>query len=104
MIFCCVLLRRDNLIEVGGIDTTLPGGDDFDMSIRMKKAGKKILIAPECFLIHHAFKTGTRVKGDHTKPMGWNSQEMSDNTNRALIQKHGFKTWLDLIMRQSIGT
>lgn len=93
LIFFTVMVRRSHLEEVGGIDTMLPGGDDFDLSIRLRKAGKHLVVDPGAFIIHHGFKTGTRVKGNHTTAGGWNSQEMSDRTNKYLISKHGFKEW-----------
>jgi len=97
LIFFTVMVRRSHLDAAGGIDTTLPGGDDFDLSIRLRKAGYNILMDPGAFIIHHGFKTGTRVHGEHTTKGGWNSQEMSDRTNKFLIQKHGFKTWWDTV-------
>ena len=93
LIFFTVMVRRSHVEAVGGIDTTLPGGDDFDLSIRLRKAGFNLVVDPGAFIIHHGFKTGTRVHGDHSTKGGWNSQEMSDRTNKALIQKHGFKDW-----------
>lgn len=93
LIFFTVMVRRSHYDAVGGIDTQLPGGDDFDLSIRFRKAGYNIVIDPTSFIIHHGFKTGTRVKGDHTQKGGWNSQEMTDRTNKYLITKHGFKDW-----------
>jgi len=97
LIFFTVMVRRSHLEEVGGIDTTLPGGDDFDLSIRLRKAGHNLVVDPTAFIIHHGFKTGTRVKGDHTTSGGWNSQEMTDRTNKFLIQKHGFRKWWESI-------
>jgi GT2 family glycosyltransferase len=94
LIFFTVMVRRKYLEEVGGIDTTLPGGDDFDLSMRLRKAGKVCLINPDAFLIHHGFKTGVRVRGDHNIQGGWNSIEMSERTNQALIRKHGFKDFI----------
>lgn len=94
LIFFTVMVRRAHLDEVGGIDTTLAGGDDFDLSIRFRKAGRRLLINPDCFLIHHGFKTGTRLRGDHTTAGGWNSPQMQERTNIGLIRKHGFKTFL----------
>lgn len=93
LIFFTVMVRRSHYDEVGGIDTQLPGGDDFDLSIRFRKAGKHILIDPGAFIIHHGFKTGERIKGDQATPGGWNSQDMTDRTNKYLISKHGFKDW-----------
>lgn len=90
----CVLVRRSALDEVGGIDDTLPGGDDFDLSIRLRKAGYKCVIQPKTFIYHHGFVTGTKVHGGPKDPNGWNSIEMTDRTNQGLIRKHGFKEFL----------
>jgi len=93
LIFFTVMLRRKHLEEVGGIDTSLPGGDDFDLSIRLRAKGYNLVIDPGAFIIHHGFKTGERIKGDPSTSGGWNSVEMTERTNQALIRKHGFKTW-----------
>lgn len=95
LIFFTVMLRRSDLEAAGGIDTSAPGGDDLDLSIRLRKMGKRLVVNPDAFIIHHAFKTGTRVRGDHTVADGWNSKEMIDKTNRWLIQKHGFKAYME---------
>lgn len=95
LIFFTVMLRRSDLEAAGGIDTSAPGGDDLDLSIRLRKMGKHLLINPDAFLIHHAFKTGTRIRGDHTVAGGWNSKDMIDKTNQWLIQKHGFKMFME---------
>lgn len=100
LIFFCVMLRRDVLDQVGFIDETLPGGDDFDLSIRMRKAGKKLFVHPKTFIIHHGFQTGTRVHGDSDKDGGWNSRKMIERTNQALIRKHGFRNWFKTISQQ----
>ncbi len=97
LIFFTVMLRRAHIEAVGGIDTGLPGGDDFDLSIRLRKAGFHLVVDPGAFIIHHGFKTGERVKGSHTTKGGWNSIEMSDRTNQYLIRKHGFKEWWNAI-------
>lgn len=93
LIFFTVMIRRRDLDAAGGIDTSAPGGDDFDLSIRLRKLGKKLLVTPDAFIIHHGFKTGTRVRGEADQVGGWNSKEMTDETNRWLIQKHGFKSF-----------
>ena len=87
----CVFVRRSDLDAAGGIDDTLPGGDDFDLSIRLRKLGKKLVICRDVFVFHHGFKSGERLRGTSDRPGGWNSVEMSENTNMALIKKHGFK-------------
>lgn len=95
LIFFTVMIRRSDLYKAGGIDTSAPGGDDFDLSIRLRKLGKKLVINPDAFIIHHGFKTGERVRGGAATTNGWNSQEMSDRTNRWLIQKHGFRDFFN---------
>lgn len=100
-IFFTVVLRRDALDKVGGVDDQLPGGDDIDMSIRLTQAGYRIRLNTEAFIIHHGFKTGERVHGGPSIKYGWNSPEMSERTNQALIQKHGFKRFFATICSQS---
>lgn len=97
LIFFTVMVRRSDLEVAGGIDTSAPGGDDLDMCMRFRKLGKSVVVNPDAFIIHHAFKTGERVKGGTDKPGGWNSKEMSDRTNRWLIQKHGFKSYMETL-------
>lgn len=104
LIFFTVMLRRADVDAAGGIDKELPGGDDFDMSIRLRSLGKKLVIDPGAFLIHHGFKTGTRVYGDGYAGVknGWNSPEMIERTQHALIRKHGFKTFVTYYYNQLV--
>lgn len=102
LIFLCVMMKRKDLDFVGGVDETLPGGDDIDVSIRMRNAGLKLYVNPDCFLIHHGFQTGERVKGGPDKEGGWNSKQMQERTNKALIQKHGFRTFIETVGRQCV--
>jgi len=102
VIFLCAMMRRSDLDACGGVDETLPGGDDIDLSIRMRLLGKKIYVQPSSFLVHHGFSTGTRVKGGPEIAGGWNSREMSERTNQALIRKHGFKTYIEAIGYQVV--
>jgi len=94
----CVLLRKSALEKVGGIDDTLPGGDDFDLSIRLTDAGYKLILDKSVFIFHHGFKTGIRTKGDSNVNGGWNSFEMQQKVNTALITKHGFKRWQEFML------
>lgn len=95
LIFFTVMIRREHYNLAGMLDTSCPGGDDIDLSIRLRKIGKKLVVNPDAFLIHHAFKTGERVRGGPNVAGGWNSQEMQERTNKWLIQKHGFKTYME---------
>ena len=91
----CVFFRRCDLEAAGGVDETLPGGDDFDYSIRLRNIGKKLVICRDVFIYHHGFKTGERLKGGPDRPGGWNSVEMSDRTNAWLIRKHSFADFIN---------
>lgn len=96
LIFFTVMLRRKDLEAVGGIQLSPTGsGDDLDLSIRLRKAGKKLILNPDAFLIHHAYKTGEKVRGPATVAGGWNSKDMMEKTRAWLIQKHGFKTYME---------
>lgn len=104
LIFFTVMLRRADLDAVGGVDLTLPGGDDFDLSMRLRQAGKQVVVDPGAFIIHHGFKTGTRVYGDGYAGVknGWNSPEMIERTAHALIRKHGFKNFVAYYYNQVV--
>lgn len=93
----CLMVRRAALMEVGGVDDSLPGGDDLDLSIRLRQGGYKLVCNRNVFVYHHGFKTGNRVYGDVQQRNGWNSYEMYHKTNTALIQKHGLIAWWDMI-------
>jgi len=89
----CMLVRRDALEKAGGVDTTLPGGDDIDLSIRLRDAGYRLLCRRDCFVYHHGSVTGNRLQAGY-----WNSDTMQEKTNMALIRKHGmFKFWETLL-------
>lgn len=87
----CLLVRRADLEAAGGVDVSLPGGDDLDLSIRLRALGKNLLVDRNVFIYHHGFKTGERVHG-----ADWNSLAMQERTNNALINKHGLPAFLDL--------
>jgi GT2 family glycosyltransferase/predicted SAM-dependent methyltransferase len=94
----CMLVRRSALDEVGGVDDSLPGGDDLDLSIRLRNAGYKLIVDRDVFVFHHGFKTGERVHGTADKAGGWNSYEFKDATDHALIKKHGLRAWYETMM------
>jgi len=88
-----MLTRRSTLDEIGGIDDNFPTGDDIDLSIRFLKNGYSLLANKSAFIYHHGFQTGNKLHGGPEKPGGWNSRKMADDTNRAIIRKHGFKAY-----------
>lgn len=91
LIGLCLMVRRTDLNAVGGIDATLPGGDDLDLSVRLRSLGKYLVCDKTVFVYHHGFKTGQKVHGSD-----WNSVAMTERTNHALIRKHGLRQFLHL--------
>lgn len=87
-----MLVRKDVLREIGLLDESLPGGDDLDFSIRLRKAGYKLAICRRTFLIHHYGQTGKRLHGEY-----WDSAAHTEKINTAIIQKHGFRWWFNTV-------
>lgn len=100
----CMMVRRSALEKVGGVDDSLPGGDDLDLSIRLRKGGYSLLCDRDVFVYHHGFKTGERVNGGPEVNGGWNSVQMMERTNFALIRKHGLKAYLECMNQLPGGT
>ena len=96
----CMMIRRSDLDACGGVDDTLPGGDDIDLSIRLRSLGKALVVRRDVFVYHHGFKTGERIHGGSGVAGGWNSDEMTEKTNKAIIDKHGFKEWWKTLTQQ----
>jgi GT2 family glycosyltransferase len=80
--------RTEEFKMIGGLDDTLPGGDDLDISIRYLQRGKKIICDRSSYVHHIGQQTGRRVEGDD-----WDSQAHQERTNNALIRKHGVLAW-----------
>ena len=91
LIFFNVLLRRAAVDEAGGIDTQLPGGDDLDLSIRLRNLGYTLLVDRSSFVYHHGFGSGPRMHGVY-----YNSVQMGEATDHALISKHGLASWWEV--------
>lgn len=91
----CLMVRREDLNRAGGVDITCPGGDDLDLSIRLRGLDKYLMSDRRCFVWHHGFKTGERVEGTPDKG-GWNSIQKIERTNNWLINKHGLLKFHDL--------
>jgi len=85
----CLLTTRDVINEIGGLDESLPGGDDLDFSIRLRKAGYVMFSQRDVFVYHYGSLTGKSIYGNH-----WNSPSYSEAVNNALIRKHGFKWFM----------
>jgi len=87
----CIMMRSEHFREVGLLDETLPGGDDLDLSIRLKKAGFRLFAERRAYVHHVGAQTGGRVHGNY-----WNSLEQTDRSNNALIRKHSVSDWYHL--------
>ena len=57
------LYRTADLKALGGLDTSLPGGDDIDLSIRVKGLGKRLIAERRAYVHHHGSVTGRREHG-----------------------------------------
>ena len=99
----CLMVRREALEKAGGIDDTLEGGDDLDLSIRLRKAGYHLLADREVFVYHHGFKTGERVNGGPQIQGGWNSVSMMEKTNWALMVKHSVRDWMHCMNQLAVS-
>jgi len=93
----CMMIRKSTLIKVGGVDDSLPGGDDLDLSIRLDDKGYILLIDRNVFIYHYGFQTGNRLHGDSMKKNGWNNYASTERTNFGLIRKHGFRRWYECL-------
>jgi len=95
----CMLVRREALDKIGGLDESFNTGDDIDLSMRLKQGGYSLINARNTFVYHHGFQTGEVLYGKPDEPGGWNSLQMTEQTNDRLIQKHGFKKWWRTMVR-----
>ena len=84
----CLVMRADVFRQVGMLDETLPGGDDIDLSMRLRAAGYGLVADKTAYLHHIGCQTGVAVHGAF-----WNSLTQQDMTNNALIRKHGVTNW-----------
>jgi GT2 family glycosyltransferase len=96
LIGLCFLVRRDALDACGGVDDTLPGGDDIDLSIRLRKNGGRLICDKNVFVFHHYGTTGRRVHP------GWDGLEHQEAYRKALWEKHGLKEYLNTMNHQVV--
>ena len=89
---------RSALEEIGGLDERWTvGGDDIDLSIRLRAAGYRLILDRRVFVYHHAFKTGNRLYGNSRIPGGWNSQQMATRVYDMVAEKHGRDALMECI-------
>jgi glycosyltransferase involved in cell wall biosynthesis len=63
---CCSLIRREALKQ-GGYDPTLPGWEDWELWIRILKAGWTHAILPEPLFHYYVHSGGMNTKADNNK-------------------------------------
>ena len=85
----CMVLRTSLIKEIGGWDEKLPGGDDLDVSIRVRDSGNELFVVRSAYLHHVGQQTGPKVRP------GWDNLEHQEQTNNALIRKHGVRKWYE---------
>jgi len=88
--FCMVL--RTEIFQDFLLDEILPGGDDLDLSIRLRQAGWELIAEKDAYLHHIGSLTGGKLYAGY-----WNSAEQQDQTNNALVRKHGLDAWFDCV-------
>lgn len=84
----CMLIRKEAIEKVGGLDEKLFGGDDLDYSFRLRDAGYRLACCRRSYVHHFYAQTGGRLHKD------WDSREWEDKINMGLIHKHGLKKFL----------
>ncbi len=83
----CILTKRKILDKVGLLDEHyFYGHDDYDLSIRMRKAGYKLIIAHDVFVKHFCFKS---LSGMEQK-----DPELFKDGKEYTIKKHGEEAYL----------
>lgn len=80
----CLLVRREALDEVGGLDERfgLGGNDDLDYSIRLRKAGWKMKVCRDVYVHHYGCRTTGR-DGEEAY------NQVNADTRKILIDKWG---------------
>ena len=68
---CCMLVWRETLDEVGGIDVSWFTGDDLDLSMRLRDAGYTLVVDKRELVYHHGGVTGAKVFGSLYNTDGW---------------------------------
>lgn len=84
----CIVTKTAFLRDLGGLDETLPGGDDLDLCVRVRQAGKHVRVDKRAYLHHLGQQSGRRAQGEYYD--GVEHQEMVKN---AIAAKHGMKAW-----------
>jgi len=64
----CVLIRRDLFLSLGGFDTRYRNGcEDFDLCFKVRRAGKKVMMAYTSQVQHHVSLSRGKVSGQNER-------------------------------------
>lgn len=86
----CLVTKTELLKKLEGLDESLVGGDDLDLSIRLTKENLDLVINRTAYLHHIGQQTGQRVHKGY-----WDSQDHQEAVANAIVKKHGFKSWFE---------
>lgn len=79
--FFCIAIRRDVWEQLGGLDTAFGLGyyEDFDFSLRLRKAGWRQMITEDAFILHAGSATFQHSKS---------ARELIKRNKKLLLSKH----------------
>jgi len=86
----CIVGRTSFLKELGGLDETLPGGDDIDLCIRARQAGKSVRVDKRAFLHHLGQQSGRRAFGEY-----YDGVDHQEAVRNAIAAKHSLKECIE---------
>lgn len=90
---CCMLLWREALDAVGGIDTSWWTGDDLDLSMRLRRAGYTLVVDKRELVYHHGGVTGGKLYGLYEEG-GWRGQDTLKWMYDRLNERYGaYPVW-----------
>ena len=84
----CLVTKTKLLKDMGGLDASLTGGDDVDLSIRFLDKGMRLVCDRTAYIHHVGQRTGKRVHADF-----WDSVDYQEIIVNELIKKHDMATW-----------
>jgi GT2 family glycosyltransferase len=99
--FCCVALRRAVYETIGGLDEAFSPGyyEDFDYSIRAKKAGFDLLVAENAFVYHEGGASFGRMSAEKNALIARNKRLFLDKHGEGTCLPHARETNLAVLVQ-----
>jgi GT2 family glycosyltransferase len=88
---CNGAIRKSAFLAVGGFDESFTGnsyGDDYDLALRLEKAGYSIVYEPRAWLIHRRVPAGGLRLTDRANPVRWTA---TARTAWLFVLRHGHR-------------